>query len=290
MSPNIQQAIVAAEDTRFYEHHGVDPKGVARAFVANQQAGGVSQGASTLTMQYVRMALRDSAQTPREVRRPPSRPPAQGPGDADGASAREGADQGPDPGALPQRRRTSATGAYGIFAAGADLLLQAPGDLTPAEAATLAGLVQVAVRVRPGAARTSRRATARRNYVLDQMAQLGYRPRRRRGRRRAQPIDLRPHRPAQRLRLGHRHAQRLGLLLRLLQELVERAARVRGQPGGADGQAAPRRLHGSSAELDPRIQAAAEKNVGAKEKHRQPVRPRRSWSSNRAPAGSRRWR
>ena len=56
-----QQAIVAAEDTRFYEHNGVDAKGVARAFVANQQAGGVSQGASTLTMQYVRMALRDSA-------------------------------------------------------------------------------------------------------------------------------------------------------------------------------------------------------------------------------------
>ena len=67
MSPYIQQAIVASEDTRFYEHNGVDAKGIARAFVANQQAGGVSQGASTLTMQYVRMALRDGAQTPLEV-------------------------------------------------------------------------------------------------------------------------------------------------------------------------------------------------------------------------------
>ena len=74
MSPNIQQAIVAAEDTRFYQHHGVDPKGVARAFVANARSGGVSQGASTLTMQYVRMALRDSAETPQEAWRPPSRP------------------------------------------------------------------------------------------------------------------------------------------------------------------------------------------------------------------------
>ena len=40
MSPNIQQAIVAAEDYRFYQHHGVDPKGVARAFVANARSGG----------------------------------------------------------------------------------------------------------------------------------------------------------------------------------------------------------------------------------------------------------
>ena len=67
MSPNIQQAIVAAEDNRFYQHQGVDPKGVARAFVSNARSGGVSQGASTLTMQYVRMALRDSAKTPKEV-------------------------------------------------------------------------------------------------------------------------------------------------------------------------------------------------------------------------------
>ena len=67
MSPFIKQAIVASEDTRFYEHNGVDAKGVARAFVANQQAGGVSQGASTLTMQYVRMALRDGAKTPKQA-------------------------------------------------------------------------------------------------------------------------------------------------------------------------------------------------------------------------------
>ncbi len=37
-------AIIAAEDHRFYEHHGVDVKGVARAFVANQGAGGDTAG------------------------------------------------------------------------------------------------------------------------------------------------------------------------------------------------------------------------------------------------------
>src|SRR5688500_16878451 len=67
MSPFITSAIVASEDNRFYEHNGVDAKGVARAFVANQQAGGVSQGASTLTMQYVRMALRDGAKSPKDA-------------------------------------------------------------------------------------------------------------------------------------------------------------------------------------------------------------------------------
>ena len=67
MSVNIQRAIVASEDSRFYQHNGVDAKGIARAFVANHQGGEVQQGASTLTMQYVRMALRDGAKTPVEV-------------------------------------------------------------------------------------------------------------------------------------------------------------------------------------------------------------------------------
>jgi membrane peptidoglycan carboxypeptidase len=67
IAPSVQQAIVASEDARFYEHRGVDVKGVLRAFVANQQSGEVAQGASTLTMQYVRNVQRDSARTPQEV-------------------------------------------------------------------------------------------------------------------------------------------------------------------------------------------------------------------------------
>src|SRR6266545_1674201 len=63
----MQQAMVAAEDTRFYEHHGVDAKGVARAFVANQSSGDTAQGASTLTMQYVRLAIEYSASAPQDV-------------------------------------------------------------------------------------------------------------------------------------------------------------------------------------------------------------------------------
>jgi len=66
ISVNMQNAIVAAEDHNFYQHHGVDFKGLARAFVNNRR-GGDQQGASTLTMQVVRMSLAYSATSPAEV-------------------------------------------------------------------------------------------------------------------------------------------------------------------------------------------------------------------------------
>src|SRR5690606_7987641 len=47
---SLQLAILAAEDERFYEHHGVDPFGIARAALANLSSGGRGQGASTITM------------------------------------------------------------------------------------------------------------------------------------------------------------------------------------------------------------------------------------------------
>jgi penicillin-binding protein 1A len=47
-------AILAAEDTRFYQHTGVDYVGVARAALSNLSAAGVRQGASTITMQVAR--------------------------------------------------------------------------------------------------------------------------------------------------------------------------------------------------------------------------------------------
>ena len=53
----MRQAIVAIEDSRFYEHHGVDPKGILRALVTDSSSGEAVQGASTITQQYVRQAL-----------------------------------------------------------------------------------------------------------------------------------------------------------------------------------------------------------------------------------------
>jgi membrane peptidoglycan carboxypeptidase len=57
VAPTMRQAIVAIEDSRFYEHHGVDPKGILRALLTDTSSGAAVQGASTITQQYVRQAL-----------------------------------------------------------------------------------------------------------------------------------------------------------------------------------------------------------------------------------------
>lgn len=51
---HLVKALLAVEDRRFFEHHGVDPRGIARAVWANLRAGGVVQGGSTLTQQLVK--------------------------------------------------------------------------------------------------------------------------------------------------------------------------------------------------------------------------------------------
>ncbi|WP_424183904.1 transglycosylase domain-containing protein [Actinokineospora sp. G85] len=56
ISPTMKAALVSIEDRRFYEHHGVDWKGTIRAAISNQ-SGGDTQGASTLTQQYVKNYL-----------------------------------------------------------------------------------------------------------------------------------------------------------------------------------------------------------------------------------------
>ncbi|MGN6573377.1 MAG: transglycosylase domain-containing protein, partial [Pseudolabrys sp.] len=54
MPPYVPKAFVAIEDRRFYEHFGVDPFGIARAFVANVMHRGVAQGGSTITQQLAK--------------------------------------------------------------------------------------------------------------------------------------------------------------------------------------------------------------------------------------------
>lgn len=171
MSPYLVKAIVASEDARFYEHNGVDPKGVARAFVANQQAGGVSQGASTLTMQYVRMALRDSAKTPTAALKATEQTATR--------KLREmrlaiEVEQRLTKDEILERYLNSAYfghRAYGIFAASQVFFSKAPRDLTLTEAALLAGLVKAPSAYDPA---TNDRGAAldRRNYVIDQMRKM----------------------------------------------------------------------------------------------------------------------
>jgi len=59
----VQQALIAIEDNRFYEHRGIDIKGTARALVRNSSSGSVQQGGSTLTQQYVKNLLIEAART-----------------------------------------------------------------------------------------------------------------------------------------------------------------------------------------------------------------------------------
>src|SRR4051812_34276198 len=59
----LKNAIIAAEDERFYEHSGVDYVGVLRAAYSNLIAGGTRQGASTITMQVARNFFLSSERT-----------------------------------------------------------------------------------------------------------------------------------------------------------------------------------------------------------------------------------
>ena len=54
VSPNFVNALISREDSRFYEHHGIDPVGIARAAIRNLLFGGMKQGASTITQQLAR--------------------------------------------------------------------------------------------------------------------------------------------------------------------------------------------------------------------------------------------
>ncbi|SNY31072.1 Membrane carboxypeptidase (penicillin-binding protein) [Paractinoplanes atraurantiacus] len=171
MSPYVTQAIVASEDTRFYEHNGVDAKGVARAFVANQKAGGVSQGASTLTMQYVRMALRDGAQTPKEALEATEQTTSRKLREMRLAIELE---KRLTKAEILERYLNSAYfghRAYGIFAASQVFFSKSPKNLTLTEAALLAGLVKAPSAYDP-ATQDRQAATDRRNYVIDQMVKM----------------------------------------------------------------------------------------------------------------------
>src|SRR4051794_41704485 len=62
----MKQAQVDIEDSRFYEHNGLDVQGTLRALVTNVAAGSVREGGSTLTQQLVKQTLLQTAATPEE--------------------------------------------------------------------------------------------------------------------------------------------------------------------------------------------------------------------------------
>ena len=54
---DLQHAVVAIEDERFYDHHGIDPKGILRAAYEGLTSGSFSQGASTITQQLLKNSV-----------------------------------------------------------------------------------------------------------------------------------------------------------------------------------------------------------------------------------------
>lgn len=57
-------AVLAVEDKRFYDHHGLDPRRIAGALVANVQAGGIAEGGSTITQQLAKNLFLSADRTP----------------------------------------------------------------------------------------------------------------------------------------------------------------------------------------------------------------------------------
>lgn len=57
ISPYLQKAVVSIEDARFYQHNGIDIKGMARAALHNMIPGGAMEGGSTITQQLAKISL-----------------------------------------------------------------------------------------------------------------------------------------------------------------------------------------------------------------------------------------
>ncbi|MDT5033998.1 MAG: hypothetical protein QOC94_4169 [Actinoplanes sp.] len=171
----MQQAMVAAEDRKFYEHNGVDFKGVARAFVNNNQGGtDGQQGASTLTMQVVRMSLAYSATSPQEVVDATKKTPERKLTEMKYALELE---KHLTKQQILERYLNMApfgNGAYGVYAASQVYFKKTPKALTIAEAAELASLVKGPTLFDPTTASGHAKMLDRRKYVIDGMVALKY--------------------------------------------------------------------------------------------------------------------
>lgn len=171
MSPYIRQAIVAIEDARFYEHGAIDMKGILRAVNKNAQSGGVSEGASTLTQQYVKnVFIEEAGDNADKV--------AQATQQTLGRKVRELKYAIQVEKELGKRKILQnylnitffGQQAYGVEAAAQRYFSKHAKDLNLEESALLAGIVQSPTRYDPVTA--PQEATRRRNTVLQRMADL----------------------------------------------------------------------------------------------------------------------
>ncbi|CAL9520173.1 penicillin-binding protein [Streptomyces sp. R1] len=172
ISPYMQKAIVAIEDSRFYEHGAIDLKGVLRALNKNARSGEVSEGASTLTQQYVKnVFVEEAGDDPTKV--------AQATQQTIGRKIQElklaiqVEEELGKKKILENYLNITFFGqqAYGVEAASQRYFSKHAKDLNVQEAALLAGIVQSPSRYDP--VNDEAEATKRRNVVLNRMAQVG---------------------------------------------------------------------------------------------------------------------
>ncbi len=168
----MQDAIIAAEDHRFWTHKGTDPKGIVRAFVSNIVSSDTgSQGGSTLTQQYVKQALYYSAKTKEE---------------RDAAIAPTGARKVQElKYAVSLEKKLSkqdimqrylnianfGNGNYGVSAAARGYFNKTPDKLTVAEAALLASTVKNPSKFNPVKG-DKESAKTRRDFIIRAMGDL----------------------------------------------------------------------------------------------------------------------
>jgi membrane peptidoglycan carboxypeptidase len=194
MSPYMQKAIVAIEDSRFYKHGAIDLKGVLRALNKNAQEGGVAQGASTLTQQLVKnYFIEEAGDDPTKV--------AEATQQTLGRKIRELKyaiqleDKLGKKKILENYLNITFFGeqAYGVEAASERYFSKHAKDLNLQESALLAGIVQSPSRYDP--VNDEAEATKRRNVVLQRMAELGDISQKEADEAERQPLGLHPSRP-----------------------------------------------------------------------------------------------
>ncbi len=170
VSPIMKRAIVAIEDYRFYQHGALDLKGTLRAFVNNQTSSGDTQGGSSITQQMAKMTQLTQARTEAERKAATENTYQRKIQELRHAIAFE---QNYSKDWILERYLNLAyfgDGAYGIQAAARHYYSVNASQLNTLQAATLAGLVKNPVGFDPTTYKD--RAMARRNVVLNRMAEL----------------------------------------------------------------------------------------------------------------------
>ena len=138
VSPYLVDAVLAAEDKRFYLHPGIDPQGIARAMMVNLRAGRIVQGGSTITQQVAKLLYLDAERSiDRKLKEIPI------------ALALELKYTKEEILSVYLNRVYLGAGTYGFEAAAQRYFGKSAKLLSPAEAAMLAGLLRAPSRYAP---------------------------------------------------------------------------------------------------------------------------------------------